>query len=299
MSDSCYTSDSGESVILVTDDEDEFGKCVAEKKILPGDEDVNLLEGNRASEEDVNHNHVSSKVEVKDMKSQSPIRIESSKVCAVGLVDTDEEEELFEERYRNDRNFVLAKFVVRKKRSFTKHKKICKDKMEDRFKKVMDRADIMIIKKMLDEFTSSPLMEASSLSSLKETDPAKTAKKDESKMNEIGESESQCTDEVSESRVESCILQMPKLDEFELPESVSLESRIVKKKIRIKPLRNRIDTSVKKVPRVLKPEVKFPSLKMKSFKIPRAKICKDPTWIKNGSLWQWALTVDDKGQYSR
>jgi len=300
MSDSCYTSDSGESVILVTDDEDEYGECVVEKKILPGDKNVKSVEVNQAPELDVNQNHVSIKVEAKDTKFRSSIEIESSKVCAVGPVDTDEEEEQFEERYRNDRNFVLAKFVTRKKRSFTKHKKVCKDKVEERLKKVMDRADIIVIKKTLDEFTSSPLMEASNWLINQKRDPAVTAQNDESEINEIGESESRCTDEVSESRVGSCIRQMPKLDEFVLPESVPLDSCIVKKKTRsIKPLRNRIDTVVKKVPRVLKPEMKFPSLKMKSFKIPRAKISKDPTWIKNGSLWQWALTVDDKGQYSR
>ena len=53
------------------------------------------------------------------------------------------------------------------------------------------------------------------------------------------------------------------------------------------------------IPKVLKPAVVFPSIKTKSFKIPRAAKAKQPKWVANGSLWRWALTVDDSGEYSR
>merc|ERR1712083_373037 len=55
---------------------------------------------------------------------------------------------------------------------------------------------------------------------------------------------------------------------------------------------------IPKLPRP-KPAVVFPSIKSKSFKIPRAVKARTPRWVTNGSLWQWALTVDDNGQYSR
>ena len=53
------------------------------------------------------------------------------------------------------------------------------------------------------------------------------------------------------------------------------------------------------IPKVLRPAVVFPSIKNKSFKIPRAAMARPPRWISNGALWRWALTVDDNGQYSR
>ena len=40
------------------------------------------------------------------------------------------------------------------------------------------------------------------------------------------------------------------------------------------------------------------SIKKVSFKIPKKKKTV-PKWVKNGGLWQWALTVDDNGQFSR
>jgi len=54
-----------------------------------------------------------------------------------------------------------------------------------------------------------------------------------------------------------------------------------------------------KPPTPKKPPVVFRSIKTKSFKIPRAVKTKLPRWVTNGSLWQWALTVDEAGQYSR
>merc|ERR1719153_1435853 len=53
------------------------------------------------------------------------------------------------------------------------------------------------------------------------------------------------------------------------------------------------------IPKLLRPAVVFPTIKSKSFKIPRAVKAKIPRWVTNGSLWQWALTVDENGQYSR
>jgi len=224
-----------------------------------------------------------------------------------------EEDEMFEKHCKQDMNFVVAKFMVKKKIGFQVFDPILNlTPFEKKLRKILDQADILKIKKSLDDggkiFTPKDM-------NLKKLLPKPIPPP--TPIQVVGIPTFTLSDEGSPNTTQTLpvkhayVTQMPVVAD-DLPKDV-VNSRNPQKTdiesntpFKFKPYclpapkPKKLSDSLKPKPLTpLKPPVVFRSIKTKSFKIPRAVKTKLPRWVTNGSLWQWALTVDEAGQYSR
>ena len=224
-----------------------------------------------------------------------------------------EEDEMFEKHCKQDMNFVVAKFMVKKKIGIQVFDPILNlTPFEKKLRKILDQADILKIKKSLDDggkiFTPKDM-------NLKKLLPKPIPPP--TPIQVVGIPTFTLSDEGSPNTTQTLpvkhayVTQMPVVAD-DLPKDVANSRNPQKTDIESNtpfkfkpyclpaPKPKKLSNSLKPKPLTpLKPPVVFRSIKTKSFKIPRAVKTKLPRWVTNGSLWQWALTVDEAGQYSR
>eukprot|EP00092_Neocalanus_flemingeri_P016592 GFUD01017952.1.p1 GENE.GFUD01017952.1~~GFUD01017952.1.p1 ORF type:complete len:777 (-),score=171.72 GFUD01017952.1:113-2443(-) len=249
-------------------------------------------------------------VDGKPLKWSSKVPVKYEKQEVKESTSSAEEEE-FEKHCKQDRNFVLAKFMVKKKVGFDCDYIPNPGPFEKKMMKIMEQADIMKLKKSLDDgggtaFTPKDVKKLLPKPAL--ATPLPTTVPTISKLNPMTLSEEDSPNTTQTIPFEhKNVTQMPVVfgDAVNDPSSGNLPEKIEKNANPFKfyPYcpphpKNKKLSGPKRVP-ILKPAVVFPSFKTKSFKIPRAAKTKPPRWVTNGALWQWALTVDDAGQYSR
>jgi len=216
--------------------------------------------------------------------------------------ETDEDEIEFERHCKIDINFVNAKNIVKNMVGFVCYENCLTDPVDKRLKKLLDQADIIILKNSLGDGevkdcpkVSLTLPKPNPLMSTKLPTPVLYTK-DPVPSSSDNDSPSKLQHHVED------VPQMPVVSAYDLKGP----NKVVKKGKEREWVR--VETSevpfkeVKKLrssaPKLLKPAIVFPSMKMKSFKIPRATKAKAHKWIANGSLWRWALSVDNNGQYN-
>ena len=216
--------------------------------------------------------------------------------------DSDNEED-FDKQYRNDHHFVVAKFVVRRKIGFNIDKNSNVSGFRKKMLRVLEQADIMKLRSVLagdsvyvpkhfklpEEDVKPPRLESNVLDSGR-VDQQVTL------LDSNGNSPDMSLDEIDVKPPEDRQDNMPVLSSMmESPDKVQVKEGDQKMK----------PSSVTRKRQLLEskfyssrppPLPMFPVQKI-SFKIPRQKVC-TPKWIRNGKLWQWALTVDDNGQFS-
>ena len=215
--------------------------------------------------------------------------------------DSDNEDD-FGKQYRNDHHFVVAKFVVRRKIGFNIDKNSNVSGFRKKMLKVLEQADIMKLRstlagdsvyvpkhfKLPEEDVKPPRSESNVLDSCR-VDQEVTL------LDSNGNSPDMSLDETDVKPPEDRPDNMPVISSMmESPDKVQ-----VKGDQKMKP------TSYMRRKQLLEskfyssrppPLPMFPVQKI-SFKIPKQKVS-TPKWIRNGKLWQWALTVDDNGQFS-
>ena len=218
---------------------------------------------------------------------------------------------MFEKHCKQDMNFVVAKFMVKKKIGFQVFDPILNlTPFEKKLRKILDQADILKIKKSLDDggkiFTPKDM-------NLKKLLPKPIPPP--TPIQVVGIPTFTLSDEGSPNTTQTLplkhaiVAQMPVVAD-DLDKDVGNSRNPLKtdqesnKPFKFKPYcppapKTKKLSDFPKPPTPKKPPVVFRSIKTKSFKIPRAVKTKLPRWVTNGSLWQWALTVDEAGQYSR
>jgi len=224
-----------------------------------------------------------------------------------------DEDEMFEKHCKQDMNFVVAKFMVKKIIGF----QVCDPSLnlppfEKKLRKLLDQADILKLKKSLDDggktFTPKDM-------NLKKFLPKPVPPPTSTTTTVLDIPTPTLSDEGSPNTTQTLpvqhanVTQMPVVADDSVkdvgnssnPQKTDKESN---KPFKFKPYCPPAPKPKKlsdrpKPPTPLKPPVVFRSIKTKSFKIPRAVKTKLPRWVSNASLWQWALTVDEAGQYSR
>jgi len=221
---------------------------------------------------------------------------------AINREETDEEEIEFERHCKQDINFVNAKNIVKNKVGFVCYENCLIDLVEKRLKKLLDQADIMILKKSLGDEEVKDIPKVSS--TLPKPNPLLLTKlptpvldtKDPVPSSSDNDSPSKLQHHVED------VPQMPVVSIYDIKDpSKVVKKGNVRERVQVEPCEaplKEVKKSRSAVPKLLKPAMVFPSMKMKSFKIPRASKAKAPKWIANGSLWRWALSVDNNGQYS-
>jgi len=225
-----------------------------------------------------------------------------------GESDSDEEEQ-FEKHFKQDLNFVMAKFMVKKKKvGFVCDTNNNQGPFERKMRRILDQADILMIKKSLDDggeifkprdldlkkLLPKPAPPPPSLPIV----PTNLLKSAPDGLSDDDSPNASQTVPVTDENVP----QMPVVfDNLDFEKVIPEKKASAVKTFKFKPYQppSRPKKLPPPIPKVLKPAVVFPSIKTKSFKIPRAAKPKQPKWVTNGSLWQWALTVDDTGEYSR
>ena len=320
-------SDSDSSVVMLSDDEDDNVNSSRQE---------NDNEKNGAYCRDVDESLSTAKKTYEEKKAlgvgiktnklnKSSSLLAKSKVTSNGsgqyitnLADgnsEDDEDRLFEKNFQHDFNFVHAKFLVKKKVGFVCDVNSNLDPVERKIQKLLEQADIMILKKCLDaggaDVLSSYLDSKKIVPKPKSTTASKTVAP-ESPMpaitkvspvvnSEFSDDDSPNTDQ-DPKNVGVTAPQMPVVDMDDngrVPVPDLLEKKKDKNEFKFKPYNPPKKEKMRTIPKILKPAVIFPSIKSKSFKIPRAAKARLPRWISNGALWRWALAVDDNGQYSR
>jgi len=315
-------SDSDESVIILSDEDDE--------NPYRQDDDKNVGTNGHVKEESMNTTKIKidKKVyEVDDLEVHEKLvntsnLVDKSKIGShIGIgqhvsksgdkEDTDDDEDqLFEKHYHHDMNFVQAKFLVKQRVGFVCDLNSNLDPVERRIKKLLDHADIMIMKRILDNGGGEVLSNGLDLRKVvpKPTPTVtKTAQPSTCILNTSPTVHSEFSDDDSPNtsndlkNVVASVPQMPLVEtgDTEVPELVVKIKE--KEKFAFKPYKptKKDVEKTRSTPKLLRPAIVFPTIKSKSFKIPRAVKAKIPRWVTNGSLWQWALTVDENGQYSR
>ena len=242
-------------------------------------------------------------------------------------------EEEFEKRFQNDLNFVLAKFVVRRKVGFNIDRNKNLTGFRRRMQQVIEQADIMKLKSALDAVSGGDGNQRQQVSvpkhfSLPGSDPAAGVKKPqiagkvkEESVTPRSSSPIRLSNENSpdisisgdnEAKVEEDEDNMPVLmtstpeaqdpaikDEPAEAQNLIIETQPQRSKkssaSRKNLLASKFFSSQKKSQP--KPLPMFKPL-TKSMKIPKQSKSKVPKWIKNGDLWKWALNVDENGEYS-
>ena len=217
-----------------------------------------------------------------------------------------ENEDDFDKKFRNDYHFVVAKSVVRRRIGFNIDKTSNLSGFRKKMMRVLEQADIMKLRSALDgDSVSVPKHFKLPEEDLKPPsvngnvlDPCRTEQVSPLDLDSNGNSPNISLDENDVKPLEERPDNMPLISGMmESPDKV-LDKEVCQK---IKPT-----TSVKRKKLKQMLEEKFyssrtpplPKKKFKKmFKIPKQKVC-IPKWIRNGKLWQWALTVDDNGQFS-
>ena len=216
------------------------------------------------------------------------------------------DEDDFDKKFLNDYHFVVAKCVVRRKIGFNIDKNSNVSGFRKKMMRVLEQADIMKLRSALDgDSVSVPkhfkLPEEDAKAPVKSQsdflDPCQTEQV--SLLDSNGNSPDISLDEDDVKPPEEQPDNMPVIAcMMDSPEKVQ-EKEVG---LNLEPT-----TSVKRKKQQLL-EDKFYSLRWSkgnkgktvqkiSFKIPKQKVC-IPKWTRNGKLWQWALTVDENGQFS-
>jgi len=304
-------SDSDESVIILSDEDDE--------NPYRQDDDKNVGTNGHVTEECMNTTKIkidkivyeADALEAHEDKSKISSHVGSGQHVSISgdKEDTDDDEdELFEKHYQHDMNFVQAKFLVKKRVGFICDLNSNLDPVERRIKKLLDHTDIMIMKKILDNGGGEVISNGLDLRKvMPKPTVTKTAQPSTCILNTSPIVQSEFSDDDSPNtskdlkNVGASVPQMPVVEtgDTEVPEEVVKIKE--KEKFTFKPYKptKKDIEKTRSIPKLLRPAVVFPTIKSKSFKIPRAVKAKIPRWVTNGSLWQWALTVDENGQYSR
>ena len=321
-------SDSDSSVVMLSDDEDDNVNSSRQENdnekngAYCRDVDESLSTAKKTYEE---KKALGVDMKTNKLKKSSSLLAKSKDTSNVGsgqyitnLGDgnyEDDEDRLFEKNFQHDFNFVHAKFLVKKKVGFVCDVNSNLDPVERKIQKLLEQADIMILKKCLDaggaDVLSSYLDSKKIVPKPKSTTASK-AVAPESPMptitkvspvvnSEFSDDDSPNTDH-DPKNVGVTAPQMPVVDiddDVRVPVPDLLEKKKDKNEFKFKPYNPPKKEKMRTIPKILKPAVIFPSIKSKSFKIPRAAKARLPRWISNGALWRWALAVDDNGQYSR
>jgi len=304
-------SDSDESVIILSDEDDE--------NPYRQDDDKNVGTNGHVKEECKNTTKIkidkivyeADALEAHEDKSKISSHVGSGQHVSISgdkEDSDDDEDELFEKHYQHDMNFVQAKFLVKKRVGFICDLNSNLDPVERRIKKLLDHTDIMIMKKILDNGGGEVISNGLDLRKvMPKPTVTKTAQPSTCILNTSPIVQSEFSDDDSPNtskdlkNVGASVPQMPVVEtgDTEVPEEVVKIKE--KEKFTFKPYKptKKDIEKTRSIPKLLRPAVVFPTIKSKSFKIPRAVKAKIPRWVTNGSLWQWALTVDENGQYSR
>jgi len=320
-------SDSDSSVIILTDDDDDE-KPIAQRieenrgvaETATENEDViknEQIKSGVKNQVNQDHNIVKLMNDVKNKKScgddaKTMPKLNTNAVNksveagfeknldAVGL---DSEDDNFERQYKQDLNYVMAKFVVNKKVGFTCDVNYNHDPIEERIKKLLDRADMLVLKKALDDGGENVLPKELKLKKLLPIvvppPPSLLTMPTIPTLASGGLSDDDSPNTTQNLPViDENIPQMPVVststNEFD---EECISKKDLKKAFKFKPYKpiKILRPKLSPPPKRLKPAVAFPSIKTKSFKIPRAAKTKLPRWVTNGSLWELALTVSDNG----
>ena len=319
-------SDSGSSVIMLSDDNDDGDSVILEddEQKVDIDEDVEentrtikmKYEGEKAFGVDSMLKH-DKLVRPSSLLKKSKVtnNVGSGQFSSkLGDGDSDDEEDrVFEKNFQHDFNFVHAKFLVKKKVGFVCDVNSNLDPVERKVKKLMEQADIIILKKCLDaggdgvlpsyldsKIVSKPKPTPASNNGKPEPTIPITVNKSRVENPEFSDDDSPLREQDLK-KVGATAPQMPVVDigGLEVPDLLGKKKErdeFKSRQYKPKPLKKEKSRTIQKL---LKSAVVFPSIKSKSFKIPRAVKARPARWISNGALWRWALTVDDNGQYSR
>ena len=242
-------------------------------------------------------------------------------------------EEEFEKRFQNDLNFVLAKFVVRRKVGFNIDKNKNLTGFRKRMQRVIEQADIMKLKSALDAVSGGDGNQRQQVSvpkhfSLPGSGPAAGVKEPqiagkvkEETVTPRSSSPIRLSNENSpdisisgdnEAKMEEDEDNMPVLltstPEAQDPDNKDEPAKAQMPTIETHSLRSKKSSAARKNLLASKffssqkksqpmPLPMFKTL-TKSMKIPKQSKSKVPKWIKNGDLWKWALNVDENGEYS-
>jgi len=304
-------SDSDDSVIILSDEENK-NNPIAQN--FEDEERVTEFNIKKEVENRERSDYVEKKpLKVTEKVNESKIKnsvLETSKFTrgcldrnnAVSQEETDEDETEFERHCKLDNNFVNAKNIVKNKIGFVCDENCRTDPVEKRIKKILDQADIVILKNSLGNEevkhyskVSSTLSKSNPLMSTKVPTPVLEAKY------LVPSSSDNDSPSTILQNVEN-VPQMPVVATSNIKDhNIAVKKDKERERVQVKPCKasfKEVKKSHSQVPKLLKPAMVFPSMKTKSFKIPRASKAKAPKWIANGSLWLWALSVDNNGQYS-
>ena len=244
-------------------------------------------------------------------------------------------EEEFEKRFQNDLNFVLAKFVVRRKVGFNIDKNKNLTGFRKRMQRVIEQADIMKLKSALDAVSggdgnqrqqvsvpkhfslpgSGPaagVKEPQIAGKVKEetvtprsSSPIRLSNENSPDISISGDNEAKMEDEEDEDNMPVLMTSTPEAQapaikdepaEAKIPTFQTHSLRTKKSSAARKNLlASKFFSSQKKSQPMPLPMFKTLT---KSMKIPKQSKSKVPKWIKNGDLWKWALNVDENGEYS-
>ena len=247
-------------------------------------------------------------VQIKQVRKKSKSRIPIDVKCdSSSALEDDDNEEVFDARFKNDYNYVLAKFTVRGRGGFNSEANDKATGFRKKMLRIIKQADIWKLKSALDgtvvsapkNFTiPSEVSQSKVIPEVSTPRCSSPLRLSHENSPDISMEENLVIKEDEEDNMPVFPNETVKKEEKKDPNNnPKRQSSISKKKL--------LNSKFYSSQTVSKPETlnfleEF-SLKKVSFKIPKQEKLKskETKWAKNGKLWTWALTVDDNCQFSR